>query len=139
MGALQNRKAEEEKEVTTPVIKANKQYGDQKALDVLTRTASGLRQGNADLVPTERRGVGRPAGAAAQPAVGGTPAPEIPPEHIVLMEEFARRAAVAQRANAAAQDPLAGPWLRAYAEQAQVKAEESAQSLRSQTPFFNEG
>ena len=124
----------------TPIIKGNKAYGDQKALDSLQRAGTGLKQGNADILPTERRGVGRPAGTSTgqvpqttQPGVPGIPA-----EHVQLMEDFARATAVAQIGKAAASDPLAGPWLRAYAQRADTELAVKAERMRAQTPFFLE-
>lgn len=126
------------KPTTTPIIRPNKAYGDQKALDSLKRQASGMKQGNADVLPTERRGPGRPAGTGAvQPTPQAQPeAAGIPPEHIALMEDFARATAVAQTAAAAAQDPTAGPWLRMYAQYAEDELRSKGEKVRAGTPFF---
>lgn len=122
----------------TPVIKANKAYGDRKALDRLAITGSGLKQGNADYVPRTRRSVGRPRGTTAPAVQPQQAAPPIPQEHIAMMEDFARSALVAQVAQAAAQDMMAGPWLRKYAEIAQREVQRKADVLRQNTPFFEE-
>lgn len=122
----------------TPVIKANASYGDRKALDRLAITGSGLKQGNADYVPSTRRSVGRPRGATAPAVQPQRAAPPIPQEHIAMMEDFARSALVAQVAQAAAQDMMAGPWLRKYAEIAQREVQRKADVLRQNTPFFEE-
>lgn len=122
----------------TPIIKPNKQYGDQQALDALARQGSGLKFDKAGPV-TERRGVGRPPGAAtarppaAQPVAPATPIPE---EHIRLMEEFARSALVASVWRQAAQDPMAGPWVRQYAKMAEEDYVRKGSRLRDETPFF---
>jgi len=122
----------------TPALKSNRQYGDRTALDSLAITGSGLKQGNADYVPQTRRPVGRPQGATSTSAQPQQVAPAIPQEHIAMMEDFARSALVAQVAQAAAQDMMAGPWLRKYAEIAQREVQRKADALRQNTPFFEE-
>ncbi len=123
----------------TPVIKGNKAYGDRTALDRLALTGSGLKQGNADYIPSTRRPVGRPQGAATavqpNPALGTN---AVPPDHIALMEDFSRASLVAQIAEATAQDMMAGPWLRKYAEFARRELQRKADALRQKTPFFDE-
>lgn len=121
----------------TPVIKGNKSYGDRTALDRLAIAGSGLKQGNADYVPTQRNPVGRPPGATN--VVRGNPAmgtDAIPPEHTALMKDFSRASLVAQIGEAGAQDMMAGPWLRKYAEFARREVQRRAEALRNQTPMF---
>lgn len=123
---------------TTPRIQGQKQYGDQKALDSLKRAGSGLKQGNADILPTERRAAGRPVTTGAGIAPQQAPVePGIPPEHVALIEDFARATFVAQTAARAAQDPMAGPWLRSYAQFAENEVMTKGERVRSSTPFFD--
>jgi len=120
------------------VIKGNKAYGDQKALDSLTRQSSGLSFDNAGPV-TERRGAGRPQGSAQVAGVpGAAPAPEplIPQEHAALIESFARAALVAQVGEASRRDMMAGPWLAQYAEFAQNDLAKKGVALQTGTPNF---
>lgn len=123
----------------TPVIKGNKQYGDAKALDSLKRQATGLQYDNASTLPQERRGVGRPAGPTAGQAIpqAQPEAPGIPPEHVAMIEDFARATFVAQTGSRAAQDPMAGPWLRSYAQFAEQEVIAKGERVRASTPFYD--
>lgn len=125
----------------TPVIKGNKAYGDQKALDSLARQGTGMKYDNAGPV-TERRGAGRPTGSTAAPAPGvpgpaGAPAPGVPGSEAELMENFSRAALVAGVGQATQQELMAGPWLRKYAEFSQVDVDRKGKALQAGTPFFD--
>ncbi len=125
----------------TPVIKQNKQYGDQKALDSLTRQGTGMKYDNAGPV-TERRGAGRPPGSVAAPAPGmpgptGAPAPGVPGNEAELMDRFARATLVASVGQASAQELMAGPWLRSYAQFSYEDVERKGKALQAGTPFFD--
>lgn len=118
----------------TPVIRQNKQYGDRQALDRLAQTGSGLKQDNADYIPQQRNPIGRPPGP--QPAAAAPTESGVPPEHAALIEDFSRAALVAQVGAAVAQEMMAGPWLRMYAQLADGDYQTKGESVRSKTPFF---
>lgn len=119
----------------TPVLKSNKAYGDQKALDSLTRQGTGMKYDNAG-APTERQGPGRPPGAASALAMPGVE-PSIPGEHADLIENFSRASLVAQVGAAAGQEMMAGPWLRQYAALSQDYLKAKAKDLQVGTPNFS--
>lgn len=120
-----------------PIIKGNKAYGDQKALDSLTRQGTGMKYDNAGPV-TERQGPGRPVSSGAGVAqMGNTGGQGVPPREVELMENFSRAALVASVGQATAQEIMAGPWLRKYAEFSQQDVERKGKALQANTPFFD--
>ena len=110
-------------------------YGDMKRL---TQLASGLKQSNADSVPTIRTPAGRPAGStsAPAPAMPGAEVGSIPEEHLAIMDSAARAMRTAGIARQAAADPLAGPWLRAYAQRAEAEAADRLRQVKELTPDY---
>jgi hypothetical protein len=124
-----------------PLVQPNKQYGDQKTLDDLNRAANPLKQGNADLVPTPKNPVGRPPGSASTPTAqpGAAPVSPLPPEHIALMEDAARAVRVSDVGKQIAADPLAGPWLRLYAQRAEQDAADKLRQVKELTPDYEVG
>jgi hypothetical protein len=121
------------------LVKDNAQYGDMKRLEQLS---SGMKQSNSDSVPTMRTPVGRPAGSTAAPQpmapAGGIPS-GIPEEHTAIMESAARAVRVSNIGKQLASDPLAGAWLRTYAERAQLDAEERLREVKDLTPDYQTG
>jgi hypothetical protein len=122
------------------LVKDNAQYGDMKRLEQLS---SGLKQSNGDSVPTVRTPVGRPQGATGttQPVAPGgvTPESTIPEEHRALMVSAARAMRVFNVGKQLTSDPLAGAWLRAYAERAQLDAEERLRAVKDLAPDYQTG
>lgn len=111
----------------------NVQYGDMKRL---TQLASGLKMGNADDVPTPRNPVGRPPGSTAVAAAPVPTGAGIPAEHLQVMEEAARAVRTAGIGRQVAADPLAGPWLRVYAQMADEDAAEQLRKVKALTPDY---
>lgn len=119
------------------LVTDNKQYGDMTRLAQLE---SGLKQGNADSVPTPRTPAGRPSGSGGTIAPTGdvgAPVSAIPAEHTSIMENAARALRVSNMARAAASDPLAGPWLRSYAQYAEGDAADKLRQVKDLTPDYH--
>ena len=123
--------------MATPALKSNAQYGDMKRLAQLS---SGMKQGNADSVPTLRNPVGRPAGSTSAPAPAAAPtgavASGIPEEHMAIMDRAARAMRTANIGRQMAADPLAGPFLRMYAQMAEQEAADRLRDVKALTPDY---
>jgi hypothetical protein len=111
-------------------------YGD---VNKLKQMSTGVKKtGGTYGATVQRNPVGRPQGdnsAAVAPATSpqGTPIPE---EQVSAMQVFANAEKTAQDWLLAAQRPDAGPFVRAYAEQARQVANKLALQLKTQTPNF---
>lgn len=117
------------------LIKPNQPvYGDMQRL---TQLASGMKQSNADSVPTLRTPAGRPAGSTSAPAPAAAPiGAGIPEEHVAIMEQAARALRTANIGKAMAADPLAGPFLRMYAQVAEQEATDRLRDVKALTPDY---
>jgi len=118
------------------VVKDNKVYGDSTSLQRLSH--GGTKQGAGELVPRTARPVGRPSGGPAYrgaPTEGTQPLPQEESALAPLYRDFGRATRTAIAGNLAAQDPLAGPWLRNYKRIAEHQAMQKGQQVRDETPW----
>jgi hypothetical protein len=116
-------------------------YGDIAKLKAMS---TGVKKtGGVYGATVQRNPVGRPQGsssAAAAPAVAPQaapqPNPQIPPEHLALMDNYARAKAAAIKWQGFAQSADAGPWVQFYAQVAQRQLDQAAIQLKGATPDY---
>jgi hypothetical protein len=111
------------------------QYGD---ITKLQKLASGMkRQGGTYGAMVQTGGPGRPptSGVPTVPKVAQQQ-PQVPPEHLSAMQDYAQKQALANQWRALTARPDAGPWINFYARVAQNQADLAAQNLKVSTPDF---
>ena len=118
-------------------------WGDKVKLNAEKQAGGGFHKSHGNSGPmVQAAPVGRPAATPEIP-VAPVPAPQnpqtspqVPPQQIALMQNYARARATdtnwAQLASAAD----AGPWVRYYAQVAHAQLMAAAQALKANTPDF---
>jgi hypothetical protein len=103
------------------------EYGQKKFLDELPYSEA--------QVPA--RQAGRPAAVQPQPQPVQAP-PEVPEEHLRLMQNYVEARRAYDIASALANSDMPSGWASAMLASAETVLRSAAQRLRDETPFFDE-
>ena len=110
------------------------QQGDAQKL---AQVATGLKRTGGTYGPVvQRNPTGRPPGTTGTPAPRQSQEPQVPPEHLTLIDQLARSEAALQQAQQVASLPGAGEWAQLYLEMAQQARDNAAMALHQGTPNF---